>query len=109
MTPEGQIKSDITKALKQMGFEVFRIQCGQVKVKGGWLHGAPNGTADLMIPVTLSAVAPAILWLETKTREGQLSEEQKCFKRSRRSGQYYLLARSVDDVLGWLKENRASA
>jgi hypothetical protein len=44
-----------------------RIQCGEVQVRGGWMHLADEGYPDLWTPLT---------WLETKTPEGKLNDAQ---------------------------------
>jgi hypothetical protein len=44
-----------------------RIQCGEVQVRGGWMHLADEGYPDIWTPLT---------WLETKTPEGALNDAQ---------------------------------
>ena len=64
MTTESPIQRAITVALKRIGKEVLRIQCGRVKLaKGGWMHLAPEGTADLLI-------LPERMFIETKSAAG---------------------------------------
>lgn len=103
---ETAIKKQITDALKQMGYRVYRIQCGRWRVKGGWMWGAPDGTPDLMVPLFCRGMK-TLLWVETKTDKGVLREAQRRFYEQLREGEAYLLARSLDDVLGWLTAHSA--
>lgn len=50
---------------------------------------------------------PSVLWIECKSPRGKQSADQMSFQRYVQGiGHYYLLARSVDQVLEWLKEHR---
>lgn len=77
------------------------------------------GTADIMatpyvsLMKTANAVhhfrefIPAILWVECKSDVGTQSPEQIQFQNDvEDAGHFYILARSSDDVLRWLKEHR---
>lgn len=72
------------------------------------MHGAKEGTADLLVSVLLRGVARAFLFVETKQLTGTLREAQERFRDGLGSGEYYLEARSLDDVLGWIKQNGAT-
>lgn len=56
MQPETRLKKAITDAFEAVGLEVIRIQCGRVRVRGGWMHGAKEGTPDLLVPIDGRAV-----------------------------------------------------
>lgn len=105
MTPEGKIKREITDALKQLGYTPYRIQCGRWKVRGGWMHGAVNGTPDLQVPVLLQGVSKALLWVETKQAGGKMSEDQKRFKGELPPAEFHVVAESLDPVLEFLKRH----
>lgn len=52
---------------------------------------------------------PHVLWIEVKAKGGVLSTDQKMFRKEVNGGDVghsYLVARSVDDVAAWMKENR---
>jgi hypothetical protein len=54
------------------GCKAYRILCGTVPTKGGWIHGAEEGTPDLMCSILGRTV-----YHETKTPIGKLSDVQK--------------------------------
>lgn len=46
---ENELQRSILDALRQMpGVTVWRCQSGKVKVRGGWMELAPNGTPDII-------------------------------------------------------------
>lgn len=52
---------------------------------------------------------PAVLWIECKFGTGRQSADQKEFEQLVTSaGHFYLLAKSSDDVLAWLKLRRST-
>ncbi len=67
--PETTLQASIVEALQRAGRIVIRVQSGQVKVRGGWMHLAPKGTPDLYVV--------GWGWIETKTEDGKLSPEQE--------------------------------
>lgn len=67
--PETTLQAAIVEALQRAGRIVIRVQSGQVRVRGGWMHLAPKGTPDLYVV--------GWGWLETKTEDGKLSPEQE--------------------------------
>lgn len=67
--PETTLQAEIVEALQRAGRIVIRVQSGQVKVRGGWMHLAPKGTPDLYVV--------GWGWIETKTDDGKLSPEQE--------------------------------
>ena len=108
MTPEGKVKSEITDALKQLGYTPYRIQCGRWRVRGGWMHGAEPGTPDLQVPVMIQGMSKAILWCETKAPDGKLSDRQKNFRDALRPGEFHVTAQSLDPVLEFLQRHRCT-
>jgi hypothetical protein len=65
--------------------------------------GSP-GMADILAAPILRT-SPLMLWIEVKAPKGKQSEDQKLFERSvTEVGQFYLLARSSDDVFEWLRD-----
>lgn len=63
--------------------------------------------AEMSFAAGASAVMP--LWIECKAEKGKQSDQQKEFERSViEAGQSYIVARSSDDVLEWMKKNGAS-
>jgi ribosomal protein L40E len=49
-----------------------------------------------------------VLWIECKSEKGRQSEAQKIFQQQVEAiGHHYLVARSSDDVLGWMREHGA--
>ena len=49
MTERKDITTPILKALIQLGIMAHRINSGTVKVRGGWVKLAPEGTADIVV------------------------------------------------------------
>lgn len=71
-TPEGIVKSAMLDYLNISGHRFFRMNSGRVKVRGGWMHLAPEGCADFLI--CLSRCPPA--WCEVKC-EGQTTTAKR--------------------------------
>ncbi len=70
---ENAIQRQILDALHAVGAHATRVQAGKVKVRGGWMQLAPEGTADIQVIVPPLA---RVLWLEVKTSTGKVSEVQ---------------------------------
>jgi hypothetical protein len=98
---ENAIQAQVMQVLKQLGICCIRINAGKVKVRGGWMQLAPEGTADLA--VFPDARMP--VWIEMKQPKKGPSKEQKEFQSQvERLGHRYYVVRSVDDLQGILKE-----
>ena len=94
---ETALQHSIVEALEKMGLLVIRIQCGRVKVRGGWMQLAPEGTPDLL--VTGSKYLRKA-FLETKTPVGKLSQVQRVMhQRLVRSGERVFVVRSVEEAI----------
>jgi hypothetical protein len=73
MTEEGDSKRRILAALEAVGAFAFRVQSGMVKVRGGWMHLSPPGTADILVIVPPDG---RVLGLEVKTAKGKERDAQ---------------------------------
>ena len=106
-TPEGELKRGVMDFLAlQADCVIVRVFCGKVKAEhGGWIHGAPNGTADFVghcagIPVAL----------ELKAKRGKRSEEQAAFAdKWEKAGGVCVLVKTLDDVAYALRVCRHKA
>lgn len=88
---ETDIGRAIRKSLESLGYIVTRVHSGKVKVRGGWMQLADEGTPDHVV----SCPDGRTIWLETKTEEGDLSEAQKEWHaRARRIGHAVAVVRS---------------
>jgi hypothetical protein len=61
------------QCLRAVGLRAIRVHAGKVAVKGGYMQLAPAGWPDFVVPLPLGRV----LWWESKTPTGKLSEDQK--------------------------------
>lgn len=105
MTPETKLKGEVQDLLTVYGFFWMRLQSGMVKVKNGWMHLCPTGTADLVV---FPGKGFGVGWIELKQLKGTQQKSQVEFQaKAKAAGHPYLIARSVDDVKAWLKENGA--
>jgi len=108
VSESSELTGPIIKALRQMGYLVFRMNSGKVRVRGGWMQLCDEGTADIL------AFGPALWgkdrtwWIETKQPKGktlksrQEAQEAFCIKVSN-LGHQYIRATSLDEVLEALK------
>jgi hypothetical protein len=59
---------------------IVRVFCGKVKAEhGGWIHGAPNGTADFVghcagVPVALESQASSLLPAQRRAMDHMLDQ-----------------------------------
>lgn len=70
---ENIVKNGVLKVLKLFGVEAWLVQSGLVKVRGGYMHLAPNGTSDIVgyLPYT-----GRILAVEAKEKGKQPRKDQ---------------------------------
>ena len=106
---ETQLKADIQKALDQLGIPRWRMQAGGYR---GRTRGLPKGTPDILAAPQRGLAGihdvPVFLWIEVKKPKEKPSAEQEEFRdRMVAKGHFWMVARSVDDVLNWLKERKA--
>lgn len=108
MSETRTITTPILQALKKMGILCFRMNSGKLRVRGGFVHMAKRGTADILcFPYITSTRRSNVLWIETKDPQGATAKEQReaqaAFKEEVEAlGHTYLKAHSLDDVLAVL-------
>src|SRR5262245_42370766 len=113
MQTESQISKSIRDALDKLGIPNWRMNSGVVRVRGGFMRLAPEGTPDILaapnVPEGMTAwECPKLLWIEVKKPGGKLRPAQLAFgDRMRNRGHAWLCVESFHEVLDWLKENRA--
>lgn len=92
MTEEGRIKKEIIEYLRLLGWLIFRLNSGQVRHN---ILMCPAGTPDLF------CVGPhRRLWIEVKTLEGVIREDQSAMHTQLENyGEEVLIARSVEEVI----------
>jgi hypothetical protein len=92
---EAELQASIVSSLERLGYLVIRVQSGKVKVKGGWMQLAPEGTPDLHV------MSPGLAtWLETKVKDGKLRPSQVAWhERAKKGGHRVAVVRSVAEAL----------
>lgn len=102
---EHSIQNLIRIKLSELGYAVFRINSGKVRMADGrWFDsGVPKGFSDL-----IAIKNGKIYFLEIKTEKGKASPEQLNFLAVMRDkyGCVAGIARSVDDAVRIVAENR---
>lgn len=120
-TPEGAVQGSVLALLAVERIWCCRMQSRTLQVPGRGGRMRPMffgsvGMADILATPLMERengaceqyTEPAILWIECKAENGRQSEAQKTFEREvTEAGRHYLVARSIDDVRKWLKENAA--
>lgn len=122
LTPtEAETQKAILQLLAAYGVYAFRLNTAAIRTDGRFFraHSLGAGAADIFaLPIIHTAYwkgspcgheltigQPQPLWIEVKSPTGKQSQEQASFQREVESrGCYYLLARSVEDVMRWLKD-----
>lgn len=84
MTPEGILKQEVTKYLAKSGLHYLRLNSGIVKVRGGFMHLCPEGTADFLI------CCPDPRWVELKA-PGQTTKKVRAQKQAEFAGKVQAL------------------
>ena len=114
MKEEAAIQKAITDylALKKIWFR--RMNSGATLSSYGGKtrmvrYGSPGMADILATPLDehehdgVKIMFPVILWIECKTSSGKQSDAQRAFQEEvEAEGHYYLLARSLDDVIAFL-------
>ncbi len=102
---EHDIQNAIRLKLSELGYAVFRINSGKVRMADGrWFDtGVPKGFSDL-----IACKGGKIYFLEVKTETGKASPEQLNFISAMRDryGCTADIVRSVDDAVRVVTENR---
>jgi hypothetical protein len=90
--PETQLQAVIVAALGAAGRIAWRVNSGSVRVRRGYLHGAPEGAPDLYVL--------GWGWLEIKGAKGKLNEAQeKTHELLRAHGERVAVVRSAEEAL----------
>lgn len=88
--------SPIKAALELAGHIVTRVHSGKVKVKGGWMQLADEGTPDFHV----ASPGGRSTWLEVKDDKGFLSEAQERWhERAKKEGHRVAVVRSPREAL----------
>jgi hypothetical protein len=113
-TREAGPKAEILKLLEARGIPHYRMLSGDIVVQVGArrrrIVGNKAGTPDILAffresLISLPWVSRA-LWIECKSKDGSLSDEQQEFcEKVGTEGHRYLVARSAHDVEVWLNAN----
>lgn len=99
MSETRAITTPILEALRKAGILAFRMNSGKVRVRGGFVHMAKKGTADILCFPSRRAV-----WIETKDPKGATAKEQRDAQGAFRDevlalGHIYIRATCWDDVV----------
>ena len=100
MSEQSEITGPLVKMLRQMGIFTLRLNSGKVRVRGGYMHLCPEGTADI-----LCWPKGRTCWLETKASKGMMRDKQMEFRDTVTSlGHEYHAVRSIDAGLDAVRE-----
>lgn len=89
-------------ALEAAGALVLRVQSGRVKVRGGWMQLAPEGTPDLLVVVPPHG---RLLGLEVKAARGRVRPSQVTWAdAARRHGAAVRIVRSSVEAVSAYRE-----
>lgn len=102
MTPEAELKAAVLEHLKRTGEDVIRLNPGKWPMKRGYMHGAPEGTADLLINRSIPH------WIELKAAGNKTKKERAVKQAEFRAkvlalGHRHLTATTVDEVVEFLR------
>lgn len=118
VTPtEHEIQNAVLELLAAEHVFAIRLNTGAGWAKGRLIqhHSGGAGVADIIAfprgPKIRGGIGidfePLVLWIEVKSATGRQSALQRTFEEHvKEHGMYYLLARSVDDVIAWLAAHR---
>jgi hypothetical protein len=108
---ESAIQKQILDYLSAKGILAFRMQTGATlssyKGKSRMVRYGVPGMADVLAcpfdPCGDGVDRPCFLWIEVKAEGGRQTELQESFQYQVEShGHYYMVARSIDDLEGWV-------
>jgi len=111
MTPEAMVSSAVRGLLDAEHIFHIRTNSGTIVLEGRngkkrAMQLSPRGTADLLALVP-HAEWYLPVWIEIKSATGKLRPEQESFRDDVLSrGHAFVVARSSDDVLDWLRRFR---
>lgn len=93
---EAAIQREIMQAARAMGHKAFRMNAGKVRVKGGFMELAEDGTPDLLIIMSRGRS----LWVEVKKPGEEPAVVQRLRHRELRNmGHAVTVARSVEEFI----------
>jgi hypothetical protein len=103
---ETTISKEIRDALDSIGIWNIRIQSGMLKIGNRFIHLAPKGTSDILLPSYDKQGHSA--WLEVKTDTGTLSPDQVKFQEKAESfnvktGVVRSAKEAIELVQSWIK------
>lgn len=104
MSETRELTGPLVRMYRQAGALAFRMQSGQVKVRGAWMHLCPAGTADVLVfPRNLP-----VTWVETKqagasTAKERVQAQAEFAEQVRAMGHRYLKVRSIDEGMEALR------
>ena len=106
---ETTISKSIRDALTALGIWNIRIQSGMLKIGNRFVHLAPKGTADVLLPSYDGKGRCG--WLEIKTESGTVSEDQlkfqdKCTQLNVKSAIVRSASEAIETVKNWVKEDK---
>lgn len=108
MGSETKLSKSIRDALTALGIWNIRIQSGMIKIGNRFIHLAPKGTSDILLPSYDHLGHSA--FLEVKTAEGKVSEDQLKFQeKCRQANVKSAIVRSVSEAISTInswKENK---
>jgi hypothetical protein len=111
-TPEGYVLDAVLDLLSVERIWHRRMNTGAHVVaatettKRRFIKFGSKGMADVLATPFLFSRKPVILWIETKWKSKQREAQKEFQAEVEEAGHYYLLARSTDDVIAWLKERK---
>lgn len=108
MGSETKLSKSIRDSLTALGIWNIRIQSGMIKIGNRFIHLAPKGTSDILLPSYDNIGSSA--FLEVKTEDGKVSEDQVKFQeKCRQHGVKSAIVRSVSEAIEtvkmWVKED----
>lgn len=106
---ETVISKSIRDALTALGIWNIRIQSGMLKIGDRFIHMAPKGTPDILLPSYDGNGRCG--WLEVKTSKGEVGEDQIKFQEKARlanvkSAVVRSAQEAIDTVKNWIKEDK---
>ena len=109
-TPESSILRACLDILSVHRIWHMRMNTGAVKLERRFVRFSRPGTADILatvqirLPLDSMRITLAVLWLECKSSIGRQSPAQRQFQLEvESSGHIYLLIRSPEDLITWLR------
>jgi len=107
MSLEAEVLADVRRRLRKRHLMHFRMTSGLFKRGHRHITVGEDGMADVLVFVDARIEGKTIshpLWIETKSRDGELRPEQRAFRaRVMLKGHTYLLVRHGEELEAWLE------